>query len=95
MIAPEAGRLHDLLREHGLDDVRLLDTHELIVTGATTAEVGEIAGAAGVFLHELSTNGSSLEDIFLELTATGGVTMILQLRSELVKLRSTRTNLDS
>jgi ABC-2 type transport system ATP-binding protein len=69
VIAPEAGRLHDLLREHGLGDVRLLDTHELIVSGATTAEVGEIAGAAGLLLHELSTNASSLEDIFLELTA--------------------------
>jgi ABC-2 type transport system ATP-binding protein len=69
VIAPEAGRLHDLLRANGHGEVRLLDTHELIVTGATTAEVGEIAGAAGVFLHELSINGSSLEDIFLELTA--------------------------
>jgi ABC-2 type transport system ATP-binding protein len=69
VIAPEAGRLHDLLREHGIADVRLLDTHELVVAGATTAEVGEIAGAAGVFLHELSASTSSLEDIFLELTA--------------------------
>ena len=39
------------------------------MAGATTAEVGEIAGAAGLFLHELSANTSSLEDIFLELTA--------------------------
>jgi ABC-2 type transport system ATP-binding protein len=69
VIAPEAGRLHDLLREHGFADVRLLDTHELVVAGATAAEVGEIAGAGGVFLHELSANTSSLEDIFLELTA--------------------------
>jgi ABC-2 type transport system ATP-binding protein len=69
VIAPEAGRLHDLLREHGIADVRLLDTHELVLAGATTAEVGEIAGAAGVFLHELSANTSSLEDIFLELTS--------------------------
>jgi ABC-2 type transport system ATP-binding protein len=69
VIAPEAGRLHDLLREHGLENVRLLDTHELLVSGATSAEVGEIAGAGGVFLHELSTSSSSLEDIFLDLTA--------------------------
>jgi ABC-2 type transport system ATP-binding protein len=47
VIAPEAGRLHDLLREHGLENVRLLDTHELLVSGATSAEVGEIAGAGG------------------------------------------------
>jgi ABC-2 type transport system ATP-binding protein len=69
VIAPEAGRLHDLLRQHGLADVRLLDTHELVVGGATTAEVGDIAGEGGVFLHELSASESSLEDIFLELTA--------------------------
>ena len=50
-------------------NARLLDTHELLVMGATTAEVGEIAGGAGLFLHELSSDGSSLEDIFLELTA--------------------------
>jgi len=69
VIAPEAGRLYDLLRGRGFEDVRLADTHELFVTGATTAEVGEIAGEAGLFLHELSANASSLEDIFLELTA--------------------------
>jgi ABC-2 type transport system ATP-binding protein len=68
VIAPEAGRLHDLLREHELEP-RLLDTHELVVAGATTAEVGEIAAGAGVVLHELSPQTSSLEDIFLELTA--------------------------
>ncbi len=68
VIAPEAGRLHDSLREHEIDS-RLLDSHELVATGVTTAEVGEIAGATGVFLHELSSQSSSLEDIFLELTA--------------------------
>ena len=68
VIAPEAGRLHDLLLQHGITEVRLLDTHELVVSGATTAEVGEIAGEGGVFLHELSSDGSSLEEIFLELT---------------------------
>lgn len=68
VVAPEAGRLHDLLDHDGFD-VRLLDTHELVVTGVTTAEVGEIAGGAGLFLHELSQHASSLEDIFLELTS--------------------------
>ena len=68
VIAPEAGRLHDLLLQHGITEVRLLDTHELVVSGATTAEVGEIAGEGGVFLHELSSDGSSLEEIFLDLT---------------------------
>jgi ABC-2 type transport system ATP-binding protein len=40
----------------------------LIVTGTTTERVGEIAFAAGVPVHELVADGSSLEDIFLELT---------------------------
>jgi ABC-2 type transport system ATP-binding protein len=68
VVAPEAERLHDLLRARGLES-RVLDTHELLVSGATPAEVGEIAGTAGLFLHELSANESNLEDIFLELTA--------------------------
>jgi ABC-2 type transport system ATP-binding protein len=68
VVAPEADRLHDLLRTRGLE-TRVLDTHELLVAGVTPAEVGEIAGSAGLFLHELSASTSNLEDIFLELTA--------------------------
>jgi ABC-2 type transport system ATP-binding protein len=70
VIAPEAGRLHGILRSHEIDS-RLLDSNELVASGVTAAEVGEIAGSAGVFLHELSAQSSSLEDIFLELTAKG------------------------
>lgn len=44
------------------------DEHVLLVNGATTERVGEIAFAAGVPVHELVTDGSSLEEIFLELT---------------------------
>ena len=40
----------------------------LIVSGTSTERVGEIAFAAGVPVHELVTEGSSLEEIFLELT---------------------------
>ena len=43
----------------------------LVVNGATSDRVGEIAFAAGIPLHELVTEGSSLEEIFLELTAEG------------------------
>jgi ABC-2 type transport system ATP-binding protein len=45
------------------------DEHVLFVHGATSKQVGEIAFAAGVPVHELLTEGSSLEQIFLELTA--------------------------
>ena len=68
VLAPAAARLHELLLEHEYGS-RILDTHELLVHGATSAEVGELAGDAGIHLHELSTSTSSLEDVFLELTA--------------------------
>jgi ABC-2 type transport system ATP-binding protein len=41
----------------------------LLVKGAESDRVGDIAFAAGVPVHELVTEGSSLEEIFLELTA--------------------------
>jgi len=40
----------------------------LFVHGATSERVGDIAFAAGVPVHELVAEGSSLEEIFLELT---------------------------
>ena len=44
------------------------DDHVLFVAGTTSERVGEIAFAAGIPVHELVTEGSSLEEIFLELT---------------------------
>jgi ABC-2 type transport system ATP-binding protein len=44
------------------------DEQVLLVSGATAERVGEIAFASGVPVHELVTEGSSLEEIFLELT---------------------------
>ena len=43
--------------------------HALLVNGAPSERVGEIAFAAGVPVHELVTDGGSLEEIFLQLTA--------------------------
>ena len=42
--------------------------HSLLVQGASSERVGEIAFAAGVPVHELVTDGGSLEEIFLQLT---------------------------
>jgi ABC-2 type transport system ATP-binding protein len=58
--------LQALEREH-LAATR--DQQTLLVSGANTERVGEIAFAAGVPVHELVTEGSSLEEIFLELTS--------------------------
>ena len=40
----------------------------LLVHGTSSEHVGDIAFAAGVPVHELVADGSSLEEIFLELT---------------------------
>jgi ABC-2 type transport system ATP-binding protein len=43
--------------------------HALLAHGTTSEQVGDIAFAAGVPIHELVTEGSSLEEVFLELTS--------------------------
>jgi ABC-2 type transport system ATP-binding protein len=67
---PRPAQLLEALRREHLDATRADDT--LLVRGAGTERVGEIAFAAGVPLHELVTEGSSLEEIFLELTSETG-----------------------
>jgi ABC-2 type transport system ATP-binding protein len=66
--APSAHRLHKELAAHGIQ-ATLLDGDELHVEGALGARIGELAFAAGIPLHELAPESSSLEDVFLELTA--------------------------
>jgi ABC-2 type transport system ATP-binding protein len=62
---------HRLQKELEKQEIRssLLDGDELLVEGAPSAQIGELAFTAGVPLHELVPEASSLEDIFLELTA--------------------------
>jgi ABC-2 type transport system ATP-binding protein len=62
--------LHEALSRAGLEVVPVGDT-ELRVAGAAE-RVGEVAAAEGIVLHELRTEGASLEEVFLELT--GGET---------------------
>jgi ABC-2 type transport system ATP-binding protein len=64
---PKPELLQDALRREQLEVT--LDNHVLLVRGTTSERVGELAFAAGVPLHELVTDGASLEEIFLELTA--------------------------
>jgi len=68
--SPEAARLHEALSRAGLEVVPVGDT-ELRVAGAAE-RVGEVAAAERIVLHELRTEGASLEEVFLELT--GGET---------------------
>jgi ABC-2 type transport system ATP-binding protein len=66
--APRAHRLHAELEKQGIRST-LLDGDELLVARTASAQIGELAFAAGIPLHELVPESSSLEDIFLELTA--------------------------
>ncbi|HEU5206841.1 MAG TPA: ATP-binding cassette domain-containing protein [Gaiellaceae bacterium] len=66
--APGAHRLQAALAAEGIRST-LLDGDELLVDGAPGARIGELAFAAGIPLHELTPESSSLEDVFLELTA--------------------------
>jgi ABC-2 type transport system ATP-binding protein len=45
------------------------DGEQLIVEGRTTEEVGELAFAAGLPLHELAVEAASLEEVFFRLTS--------------------------
>ena len=65
--APRAHQLHDALELQGIRS-SLLEGDELCVEGAPSARIGEVAFAAGIPLHELVPEASSLEDVFLELT---------------------------
>ncbi len=65
--SPQAVQLHEALAKAGID---VTDRDgALIATGTTAERVGEIAAATGVVLHELVTEESSLEEIFLKLTS--------------------------
>jgi len=64
---PGAHTLHLKLEAEGLQST-LLDGDELLVAGAPRVRISEIASQAGIPLHELVSESSSLEDVFLELT---------------------------
>jgi ABC-2 type transport system ATP-binding protein len=65
--SPDAARLAAILREDGTP-VSHEDDDALTVTGRTPADVGRLAYAAGVELHELRSRTSGLEEIYFQLT---------------------------
>jgi ABC-2 type transport system ATP-binding protein len=66
--SPQADRLRAALEEAGVK-VASSEGDLLTVADATTAQVGEIAAAKGIVLHELVAESSSLEQAFLDLTS--------------------------
>ncbi|HET7857280.1 MAG TPA: ABC transporter ATP-binding protein [Gaiellaceae bacterium] len=70
--SPQAERLRELLVAQGAA-VEPLDDGGLAVGDTTAEQVGELAAANGIVLHELSPETATLEEAFMELT--GGETV--------------------
>ena len=64
---PEQPRLAEQLHAAGVK-FELSDHETLTVQGASSQQVGTIAGRAGITLWELATSSGSLEDAYLALT---------------------------
>lgn len=67
--SPHQDKLADFASKRFAKTARVVTPDEAHITGATAAEVGAAAFADGLEVHELSTRGDSLEDVFLRLTA--------------------------
>jgi ABC-2 type transport system ATP-binding protein len=65
---PETERLEDALRQAGIQ-FNADSEHTVVAYGTTSEQIGDIAFAANVPIHELTGESSSLEEIFLGLTA--------------------------
>jgi ABC-2 type transport system ATP-binding protein len=65
--SPELARLATVLREGGMK-VLAAGGEVLTVTGASQEAIGQLAFDNRIVLHEVSGEGSTLEDVFLNLT---------------------------
>ena len=65
---PHLTQLAEALQREGITSTMSND-HALLVQGTTSERVGDISFAAGLAIHELVTEGSSLEEVFLDLTS--------------------------
>jgi ABC-2 type transport system ATP-binding protein len=68
--SPQAAALRDALSREGIEASAEADR---LTTAAPPERVGEIAAAHGLVLHELTSEASTLEEAFLELTAGGEI----------------------
>jgi len=67
--SPQVARLASALRDQGVDLVPTSPS-SMDVDIADPVRIGELAAQLGITLHELSPHTSSLEDAFLEVTAS-------------------------
>jgi ABC-2 type transport system ATP-binding protein len=65
--SPQAAALADLIATAGGEATADGDS-TLTVKGLTTEAIGDVAGAAGLTLHELANVDASLESVFMQLT---------------------------
>jgi ABC-2 type transport system ATP-binding protein len=65
---PKRVELAHALRAAGIEPTETADG-ALLVPGSSPERVGDVAFSAGVPVHELATEGTSLEEVFLELTS--------------------------
>jgi len=66
---PHADRLEALLKAAGRSPQRV-EPDLLLVPDATAPEIGELSAREGIVLHELVGEALSLEDVFLQMTAS-------------------------
>jgi ABC-2 type transport system ATP-binding protein len=66
--SPQLSQLVEALQREGIESTMSND-HALRAQGTTSERVGDISFAAGLPIHELVTEGSSLEEVFLDLTS--------------------------
>ncbi len=64
--SPQADRLGTVLTSHGRTVTEV--DGGLVVVGATSQEIGELAAMLGIALHELSPQRGSLEQAFMQMT---------------------------
>jgi ABC-2 type transport system ATP-binding protein len=66
--SPKLDQLAQVLAREGIVTTKNND-HALLAHGTTKERVGDIALAEGIAIYELVTEGSSLEEVFLDLTS--------------------------
>jgi ABC-2 type transport system ATP-binding protein len=66
---PDAARLGELLRGDGAEVAGDGD-HAIVVRGRSGEEIGRVIAGGGIVISELAPVGSSLEEIFFELTGS-------------------------
>jgi ABC-2 type transport system ATP-binding protein len=67
---PRVRELTTVLMSQGVPGVEVTseDDGALTVGGMSAVDIGDLAGASGIYLHELSPQMASLEEAFMELT---------------------------